>query len=104
MTKPNDSARTVNLDPYRSPGVRVFAGRDRAAYIREDNGVKKGGTMVLNVPDDIFALVPTFLCSLVCDQEHVEVTGSAYWAKRVAELREDHKSRRIHDGLPFRLT
>lgn len=101
------AGKVINLHKYNGyqigDGVPVFAGREKAAFYWEQNGIEPGDDFTLIVPEDVICLVGTFLCSLVCRAGTVTVQGNEYWAERVAELKGDHARRRLHDGLPLRL-
>ena len=59
---------TVDLDEYRTPGVRVFAGRDRGTAVRKaaqlDQLDTEPFTVVVKVPEDVFSVNDSFLTGM----------------------------------------
>lgn len=69
--------RTLDLAQYRTPGSRVFAGRDRGAHVRDAAGVAEferdferkpaDAVLVVKVPEDTLAISSSFLLALFGD-------------------------------------
>lgn len=61
----------IDLGRYRSTGVRVFAGRSRGRAVRKAakiNDLDAGNeTVVVQVPDDTFAVTSSFILGLFGD-------------------------------------
>ncbi len=59
----------INLEAYRTPGSKVFTGRDRGTEVREKSHIdelsQSGGKVVLTIPDDIRSINPSFLEELL---------------------------------------
>ena len=53
-------APRVSLDAYRSPGVRVFSGRDRARLIAQHIRQHYGPRVEIEVPPDVFCITASF--------------------------------------------
>jgi hypothetical protein len=59
--------RTINIDlqTYRTPHAKVFAGRPRGLYVRNasdiDKLVQKYDKISITIPDDISSINPSFL-------------------------------------------
>lgn len=57
--------KTINLQNYRTPNSKVFAGRDRGIEVREDSKIDileaDYETITIVVPDDIGSINPSFL-------------------------------------------
>lgn len=60
--------RKINLNEYRTPGVRVFAGRDRGAVVRKtvalDDLDKQEEQIEVYVPDDLFSVNSSFFLGM----------------------------------------
>jgi hypothetical protein len=58
----------IDLDDFRSPGVRVFAGRDRGTLVRRDAKLNQldrtDDPVVVCVPDDTFSISSSFFLAL----------------------------------------
>lgn len=56
---------TINLQVYRTPGSKVFTGRDRGAQVRVnsqiDKLINKEGKVIIAIPEDIRSINPSFL-------------------------------------------
>lgn len=56
---------TINLQDYRTPGSRVFTGRDRGREVRNlsmiDQLEKVNDKIVIVIPEDIGSINPSFL-------------------------------------------
>lgn len=57
-------ANKINLEDYRTPGSRIFTGRDRGASIRRqsnlDNIESENDTVFIVIPDNIYSINPSF--------------------------------------------
>lgn len=55
----------INLQDYRTPGSRVFTGRDRGIEVREASKIdfleKESDEITIIIPDDIGSINPSFL-------------------------------------------
>ena len=55
----------INLEDYRTPGSKVFTGRDRGEEVRQkshiDDLVNVNPEVVIEVPADIWSINPSFL-------------------------------------------
>ena len=67
MTSPVESVK-VDLDNYRSPGGRVFAGRDRGRRARKraklDEHDGQGRQVEVHVPEDTFSVTSSFFLAM----------------------------------------
>lgn len=55
---------TIKLEDFRVKGAKVFTGRDRGAYVREQSKIdeieKKSDKVKFVVPDNIYSINPSF--------------------------------------------
>ncbi|KOY85059.1 hypothetical protein AD998_01855 [bacterium 336/3] len=55
----------INLEEYRTPSAKVFSGRPRGKEVREKSGIdeleNKFDKIEIIIPDDIYAINPSFL-------------------------------------------
>lgn len=55
----------INLQDYRTPGSRVFTGRDRGIEVRDASKIdlieKESDEITIQIPDDIGSINPSFL-------------------------------------------
>lgn len=65
VTVSDREIKLIDLDQFRTPGVGVFAGRGRAAAIREGLGIQDGDWVELRVPDDVYCLAAGFADTLL---------------------------------------
>lgn len=56
---------SINLGEYRTPGARIFTGRDRGIEVRVkskiDNFAIENDTLTIIIPEDIITINPSFL-------------------------------------------
>lgn len=56
---------TINLQDYRTPGSKVFTGRDRGVDVRESSKIdelaKEKEQITISIPEDIRSINPSFL-------------------------------------------
>lgn len=58
---------TINLEHYRTPGSKVFTGRDRGVDVRVKSKINEieatltEGTITIIIPEDIRSINPSFL-------------------------------------------
>lgn len=68
MPSPQQVPVVVDLDDFRSPGVSVFAGRERGIKVRRDAGLdefdKQGTQVVVRVPDDVITIASSFFLGM----------------------------------------
>lgn len=57
-------SQTVSLDPYRTEGVQVFAGRNRGRLVGESIRDQYGPEADISVPDDVISISRGFQYSL----------------------------------------
>ncbi|MDX1902630.1 MAG: DUF4325 domain-containing protein [Thermonemataceae bacterium] len=59
------NTKIINLEEYRTPKAKVFSGRPRGKEVREKSGidelVNKFDKIEIIIPDDIYAINPSFL-------------------------------------------
>jgi hypothetical protein len=77
--------KTIDLRQYRSPGVRVFSGRERAQAIREACDVRPGDDVSVVLPDDVVAVAAAFTRTLVGDASHLTVDGPQYYVETMLD-------------------
>jgi hypothetical protein len=55
----------IDLQDYRTPGSKVFTGRDRGVEVRDKSKIDKlitqGGKITIVIPNDIRSINPSFL-------------------------------------------
>lgn len=60
-----DNRTMINLEKFRTPGARIFTGRDRGAQVREESNIDKlidsGEYIEVIIPTDIITINPSFL-------------------------------------------
>ncbi len=58
-------ANTINLADFRTPGAKVFTGRDKGLHVRQksqiDEKENKFETVYFIIPDNIYSINPSFL-------------------------------------------
>lgn len=58
-------ANTINLENFRTPGAKVFTGRDKGLYVRQksqiDEKEQSFDTVYFVIPDNIYSINPSFL-------------------------------------------
>ena len=56
---------TIDLQTYRTPGSRVFTGRDRGIDVKEKSGINnieaQSDEVIISIPEDIGSINPSFL-------------------------------------------
>lgn len=56
---------TIVLDKYRTPGAKVFTGRDKGAWVREQSRIdeieSRFDEVYFIVPNNIYSINPSFL-------------------------------------------
>ena len=56
---------TINLQDYRTPGSKVFTGRDRGEKVRKDSKIDtiadQNESVTIIIPEDIRSINPSFL-------------------------------------------
>jgi hypothetical protein len=56
---------TINLQDYRTPGSKVFTGRDRGEKVRKDSKIdsiaEQNDSVTIIIPEDIRSINPSFL-------------------------------------------
>jgi len=56
---------TLNLEDYRTPGAKVFTGRDRGEEVRRkskiDSLIHQYDEIIISIPEDIRSINPSFL-------------------------------------------
>ncbi|MGI4735526.1 MAG: STAS-like domain-containing protein [Janthinobacterium lividum] len=54
----------INLEDFRTPGAKVFTGRDRGRLVRDESGIdiiaKKYPEVEVIIPDNIYSINPSF--------------------------------------------
>ena len=63
------SDNIINLQDYRTPGSRVFTGRDRGMDVRKKSKIDQieaqNAEVIIQIPDDIGSINPSFLEELL---------------------------------------
>ncbi len=58
-------ANTINLEDYRTPGAKVFTGRDKGALVRKNSKIdekeRQFEEIYFIIPDNIYSINPSFL-------------------------------------------
>lgn len=58
------SKAIINLENYRTPGSKVFTGRDRGEKVRKESGIdrlyKTNEKITVVIPEDIRSINPSF--------------------------------------------
>lgn len=82
---PKSKENVIELEDYRVVNSKVFTGRDRGAYVRDqsklDALVKKYNHVTIVVPDNIYSINPSFLEEFLVNV--VERLGRDEFFKRV---------------------
>lgn len=56
---------TINLELYKTPGARIFTGRDRGEEVREKSNLNEcynnNDTIIIIIPSDTITINPSFL-------------------------------------------
>lgn len=56
---------TIDLNAFRTPGARIFTGRDRGIQVRTDSKINsieaENDEIILIIPEDIITINPSFL-------------------------------------------
>ena len=64
-SNPVNNNSVINLQDYRTPGSRVFTGRDRGIEVRNASKIdlieKESDEITIQIPDDISSINPSFL-------------------------------------------
>lgn len=68
-----ESMETVSLDKYRTPGVRVFTGRERGIVVAEAIKEEYGEDVAISVPDDVFCVANGFIRGFATVLPHVQI-------------------------------
>jgi len=59
------ASATINLQDFRTPGSKVFTGRDRGAQVRKDSKIdtvaNQNESVTIAIPIDIRSINPSFL-------------------------------------------
>jgi hypothetical protein len=59
------NAITIDLELYRTPGARVYTGRDRGKDVREKSRIDEleveVDKIIISVPEDVYSVNPSFL-------------------------------------------
>lgn len=54
----------INLEEFRTPGAKVFTGRDRGKLVRNESGIdalaKSFSEVEVIIPDNIYSINPSF--------------------------------------------
>lgn len=69
--------KRVSLNPYRSPGVRLFSGEERGRLVAEAIADEHGREIVVEIPEDVWSLSFTFWRGFFSVLPQVEVVGAA---------------------------
>jgi len=60
-----ETTATINLEVYRTPGSRVFTGRDRGKEVRQQSKIDEieavNSKVIIVIPDNIGSITPSFL-------------------------------------------
>ncbi len=63
--------KTIDLQDYRTPGSRVFTGRDRGISVRDASNINiieaESDKIIIKIPQDIGSINPSFLEEFLCD-------------------------------------
>lgn len=61
----------INLEDYRTPGSKVFTGRDRGKTVRINSGInqieEKFDNIKIIIPNDVYSIIPSFFEELFLD-------------------------------------
>jgi hypothetical protein len=61
-------SKVIDLDQYRTPGIRVYAGRERGARVRADALLdqfdKDGEEVTVKIPEDSFSVNSSFFLGM----------------------------------------
>jgi hypothetical protein len=100
---------TINLDDYRTAGVKVYAGRERGSLVRHksmldewDKKAKENSSMrlVIKVPNDVRAISSGFLIAFLGDT--IRTLGEFDFRMKVqivSNLSDAFYDTMIHDAL-----
>ena len=62
---------TIDLQAYRTPGSRVFTGRDRGLDVKSKSGINtieaQSDQVIISIPEDIGSINPSFLEEFLFD-------------------------------------
>ena len=54
----------INLEDFRADGAKVFTGRDRGKFARENSGIDKMineyDKITIIIPTDVYSIIPSF--------------------------------------------
>jgi hypothetical protein len=54
----------INLEDYRAEGAKVFTGRDRGKFAREQSGIDKlineYENIIIIIPSNVYSIIPSF--------------------------------------------
>ncbi len=54
----------IDLEQFRTPGAKVFTGRDRGKKVREDSHIDEieanNSEITVIIPDNIYSIIPSF--------------------------------------------
>jgi DNA-directed RNA polymerase alpha subunit len=61
----------INLEDFRTPGSKVFTGRDRGKRVRIDSKINEVEStfekVIIIVPDNVYSIIPSFFEELFLD-------------------------------------
>ena len=65
------TVNTIDLQTYRTPGSRVFTGRDRGIDVKKKSGINtieaQSDEVIISIPEDIGSINPSFLEEFLFD-------------------------------------
>lgn len=80
-----DTKSIIDLNEYKTPGSKVFTGRDRGIKIRVnskiDDLIKEGNNIDIIIPNDIMSVNPSFLEELLYNV--VKLLGKENFSSRI---------------------
>jgi hypothetical protein len=102
--------QVIDLNAYRTPGVRVFAGRDRGKEVRAAAGLneldRSDELVEIRVPEDIFSVNSSFFLGMFGDS--IRALGDSEFRRRfrfvggkLDELIEDGIREALHSKSPL---
>lgn len=58
------NSKVINLEDFRTPGAKVFTGRDRGKKVREDSRIDEieasNEEVIVIIPDNVYSIIPSF--------------------------------------------
>lgn len=55
---------TIDLEDFRTPGAKVYTGRDRGKKVREDSHIDaieaSNEEVTIIIPDNVYSIIPSF--------------------------------------------